>query len=75
MIPIIPYSHYYWVGGPPNRYPKRCTDLFAAEAGGGGAPHRASDAGVLGLVLRHSSRVTNTYLVCHIIVIQSLPLA
>ena len=18
MIPIIPYSHYYWVGGPPN---------------------------------------------------------
>ena len=20
MIPIIPYSHYYWVGGPPNLY-------------------------------------------------------
>ena len=21
MIPIIPYSYYYWVGGPPNAYP------------------------------------------------------
>ena len=20
MVPIIPYSHYYWVGGPPNRF-------------------------------------------------------
>ena len=22
IIPIIPFSHYYWVGGPPNIYPK-----------------------------------------------------
>ena len=25
MIPIIHYSHYYWVGGPPNLYMLSCS--------------------------------------------------
>ena len=31
MIPIIPYSYYYWVGGPPNVVLRRTLRRFIPE--------------------------------------------
>ena len=40
IIPIIPYSHYYWVGGPPNIYLRVRGPLLAEE--GRGCLHQQS---------------------------------
>ena len=48
MTLIIPYSHYYWVGGPP-----KVSRLRHDGSAGRGRARQPAEAGSLGLGSRH----------------------